>query len=224
MKVYIGPYTNWIGPYQIAEKILFWRDKENDHSVHEFGKWLAEKADGSDTWLTRLCQWIHSKKVRKIKVHIDNYDVWNMDHTLSHIILPMLQQLQKTKHGAPFVDLDDVPAELHPTDSPDGETGHVDNTHFKRWEYVIGEMIYAFEHKVDDSWEDEFTTGVCDWEFEEETEKTYTHESGKVDKLYRLKEGPNHTYKCDYDAIQLVHERMQNGFRLFGKYYNSLWD
>jgi len=27
MKVYIGPYVDWIGPYQIAEKILFWIPK-----------------------------------------------------------------------------------------------------------------------------------------------------------------------------------------------------
>ena len=24
MKVYIGQYKNWIGPYQIADKIFFW--------------------------------------------------------------------------------------------------------------------------------------------------------------------------------------------------------
>ena len=32
MKVYIGPYTNWVGPYQIAEKILFWMDRYEDVS------------------------------------------------------------------------------------------------------------------------------------------------------------------------------------------------
>ena len=26
MKVKIGPYKNWFGPYQLAEKILFWKD------------------------------------------------------------------------------------------------------------------------------------------------------------------------------------------------------
>jgi len=29
---------------------------------------------------------------------------------------------------------------------------------------------------------------------------------------------------CDYDAIEKVEKRIQNGFRLFGKYYQALWD
>ena len=48
-------------------------------------------------------------------------------------------------------------------------------------------------------------------------------ENGKPT-LYQMKEGPNHTYKCDYDGMNLVHERIRNGFRLFGKYYQGLWD
>ena len=39
-----------------------------------------------------------------------------------------------------------------------------------------------------------------------------------------MKEGPNHTYQCDYDGINAIRERMKNGFRLFGKYYEGLWD
>ena len=41
MKVFIGDYVNFFGPYQIAEKILFWKDKYEDDIVHDFGKWLA---------------------------------------------------------------------------------------------------------------------------------------------------------------------------------------
>ena len=41
---------------------------------------------------------------------------------------------------------------------------------------------------------------------------------------YQMKPGPNHTYKCDYDAIAVIEKRIQNGFRLFGVYYSSLWD
>jgi len=40
MKVKIGPYTNYIGPFQIAEKILFWKDKNklNQESPGELHK------------------------------------------------------------------------------------------------------------------------------------------------------------------------------------------
>ena len=89
MKVYIGPYTDWIGPYQLAEKLLFWLEKydndEDDKRIHALGDRLS-----SWKWLVKLCEWIDSKKKRKLKVRIDYYDTLSMDHTLSYIILPML--------------------------------------------------------------------------------------------------------------------------------------
>jgi hypothetical protein len=42
--------------------------------------------------------------------------------------------------------------------------------------------------------------------------------------MYQMADGPNHTYKCDYDGMKVVQERITNGFRLFGKYYEGLWD
>jgi len=43
-------------------------------------------------------------------------------------------------------------------------------------------------------------------------------------KHYQMKDGPNNTYKCDYEGMKIVEKRIQNGFRLFGKYYQALWD
>jgi hypothetical protein len=43
-------------------------------------------------------------------------------------------------------------------------------------------------------------------------------------KYYQMGHGPKDTYVCDYDGIKKVEERMANGFRLFGKYYQGLWD
>jgi len=37
-------------------------------------------------------------------------------------------------------------------------------------------------------------------------------------------ENDDHTYECDYDAMKVVEERIRNGFKLFGKYYQNLWD
>jgi hypothetical protein len=72
MKVVIGKYPTWIGPYQIAEKLCFWvKETPDEHGikskpswVHEFGTWLATNKDGSDSQLTKLCQWIESKRHR----------------------------------------------------------------------------------------------------------------------------------------------------------------
>ena len=109
-----------------------------------------------------------------------------MDSTLAYIILPMLRKLVENQPGAPFVDLEDVPEHLRlaePTD--DG----ADSTWFARWEYVLNEMIFAFEN-INNNWEDQFYL-------------------------------PNN--ECDWDARKAYDDRIQNGLRLFGKYYRGLW-
>jgi hypothetical protein len=37
-------------------------------------------------------------------------------------------------------------------------------------------------------------------------------------------EGPNHTQVVDWDGMKAQQARITNGFRLFGKYYEGLWD
>ena len=221
MKVKIGNYPDWIGPYQIAEKLLFWLDKDEDKRVHKFGTWLAGGKD-KDSLLMRVCSWIHSKQKRKVVVKLDRWDTWNMDSTLALIILPMLKQLKATQHGAGFVDDEDVPKGigLRSTEAePKEEEFDTDSNHFQRWEWVLYEMIFAFECKLDDSWEDAFREGEIDWE----SVPVSWDLLGKAT-MYEMKDGPNHTYKCDYDGMKVVQERITNGFRLFGKYYQNLWD
>jgi hypothetical protein len=48
-------------------------------------------------------------------------------------------------------------------------------------------------------------------------------ENGKPT-LYTFEEGPNHTAKFDIEGYQKHHDRINNGTRLFGKYYKNLWD
>jgi hypothetical protein len=239
MKVKIGSYTNWFGPYQLAEKLMFWVPKEKDEygfehtadRVHKFGEWLAHGKvlpdpevgdtytmweDRPVTWLYKFLRWIDSKKRRTIKVHIDRWDTWSMDHTLALIVLPMLKQLKETKHGAPYVDLKDVPKELQPKKQTkkQRDNGETDSTHFERWDWVLDEMIFAFETKVDDGrWEEQFETGESDlqWKKLEDGNSQMVH-------------GPNHTAETDWEGRKAYQERISNGFRLFGKYYESLWD
>ena len=228
MKVKIGKYTTWVGPYQIANALCFWAKPVVDEYgieskpdwVHEFGTWLAENRDGTDSWLLKVCQWIESKKSRQIYVHIDRWDTWGMDHTLALIVLPMLRQLQATKHGAPYVDDADVPDELKSTSAPPKEHEYdTDANHFHRWDWVLNEMIFAFTAKRDGTWQDKYSSGVHDWS----SEPCAWDDSGKPT-MYRMITGPNDTYKCDYDAMAVEQARITNGFRLFGKYYENLWD
>lgn len=251
MKVYIGPYKNWFGPYQLAELLCFWAKKEKDEIgidrhpewVHNFGHWLAtgswdsEKSDPFSrkkehkTLLYKFLTWIDNFKVRIQYIKIDKYDTWSMDSTLAPIILPMLKQLKATKHGSGVVDMEDVPEYLRCTTTEEWDeqkcfdfyredkTEIGDRDIHARWDWVLDEMIFAFEHLVDDSWEDEFRSG----EMDHYSEACAWDENGKPT-LYTMKEGPNHTYKCDYDGMQKVQERINNGLRLFGKYFRNLWD
>lgn len=210
MKVYIGPYKSWIGPYQIANKLKHFGASED--RCHKIGEWL------SNTWVNKLCQWIDSKRKRTVKVRIDRYDTWNLNDTLALIIFPMLKQLKATTHGSPHVDDEDVPENLRSTSAPPKENEwDVDGNHHQRWEYVLDEMIWAFEQlQPDCNWEEQFSSGTHDIRFEK------VEQSKEV--FYKMITGPNDTYKYDYDGAKAWSDRIANGTRLFGKYYSNLWD
>ncbi len=214
MRVYIGPYKNFFGPHQIADCLMFWckdkpfsnKESRLDYKIHEWlGDFLAHGFKGSDheTLLYKFLLWIDSKRKRKIKIKIHKYDTWNMDYTLSPIILPMLIQLKKTKHGSGIVDLEDVPDHLRAVTTEHWE----DQLNFPfytkeylsdvdlhtRYEWVLDEMIWAFEQLSDPDNEEKFFT---------------KKDPIKIDKL----------------GLENHWKRIENGLRLFGKYYRTLWD
>lgn len=194
MKVNIGPYTKWVGPYQIADKLKFFGFSEE--YCDKVGDLLSK------TYLKNICEWIESKKRRKIKVKIHDYDVWSLDSTLALIILPALKKLKELKHGAPFIDDEDVPEDLRGEDN-----------HFKKWDYIINEMIFSFESKFN-NWKYKFISGNPDFYFEKIRNTDYSE----------IKLGPKDTYKIDLEGIKEYQKRITKGFTLFGKYYEALWD
>lgn len=174
-------------------------------------EWLEDRVQSFYDVFNRLWFW---RREQKVSVRIDPWDTWSVDGTLAHIILPMLRQLQDTKHGAPHVEDEDVPEHLRSTNAPPKkEEWDTDGLFFDRWDWVLDEMIFAFECKLDDSWQDEFRSGKYDIYFEK-----------LPDGLYGMKHGPNHTAKTDWEGMDAVQKRISNGFRLFGKYYEGLWD
>jgi len=202
VKVYLSKYRyHWISPYTVLEKVFFWREIDYDEPIID--KW-------SDR-LTPICQGIQKvldfihPKINYVK--IDQWDTWSMDYSLSHIIVPMLKQLKETKHGAPFVDDEDVPEELKSTSAPPKENEYdTDENHFKRWDWALNEMIWAFEQNLDTNSEEKFFDHA-EWD---EKEKDF---------------GKNlHKIKIDQPGLKAHQDRKANGFRLFGKYYQGLWD
>tara|TARA_R110000823_G_scaffold108946_1_gene228379 strand:- start:168 stop:584 length:417 start_codon:yes stop_codon:yes gene_type:complete len=119
---------------------------------------LVEGVEDSIQSMYNILNWVwFDRRTQKVNVSIDKYDTWSMDHTLAHIVLPMLVQLKATNHGYPA------------------------NLTEKKWDSIMSEMIWAFGQKCADDWE----------------------------------------LNDDHAARQ---ERMTNGFKLFGEYYENLWD
>lgn len=231
MKVEIGKYRNWFGPYQLAELLCFWAKSEKDEYgfsckpkwVHNFGEFLAHgsikpevkvgesksvmDSDRKVTWLYEILSWIDSKKSRTVKVRIDPWDSYSAYNTLAYVIHPVLIQLKENSQSYFEVDDEDVPEELRRTSGENSE-----DTAIKRHLWVLDEMIFAFKHHIDDDWENQFHTGKLD-----------TYFVKREDGNFQMMHGENHTFKVDYDGLMAMHARIDNGTRLFGKYYRNLW-
>jgi len=152
--------------------------------------------------------WIwYDRRTQKVKVRIDRWDTWSMDHTLANIVLPMLVQLKETKHGSPNTDNADVPKELRMSKkdmTQFAKDGSADDKFFKRWDWILDEMIWAFEQKARGNWQDDYYGPYIEGD------------DGKF---------LNGRFEWTDDKGRNAHqERMTNGFKLFGKYFESLWD
>ena len=208
MKVKIGNYVNR------------WTTRlHQDYMEKKYGFNQYDSVDQIDHYVEAsddMIQWFYNhtinlyldRKKQKMDIRIDSFDTWSMDHTLSPIILPMLKQLKTTQHGAGFVELSDVPKELHGKKLT-GANGEVDEKHFERWDYVLDEMIWAFEQKCRDDWEGDF------YEYRE----VGPEEDKQGDSLFGLK-----LVWEDRKGMKAHQKRMSNGFRLFGTYFENLWD
>ena len=209
MKIYMGPYRSR-AISNIHTNYMHWKHgrHEWEDNTNRFEHALEKFEDG--------LQWVYNHTInfildnrpnQRISVKIHNYDTWSMDHTLAPIVLPMLKQLKETKHGSPWTDDEDVPEELRSTSAPPKENEYdTDAFHHDRWDWIMGEMIWAFEQKARDDWQGDY------YEYEDDPTKTEGLGLG----LKLVWEDP--------EGRKAHQERMTNGFRLFGKYFEALWD
>jgi len=208
MKIYISNYRNhWISPYTILKKICFWEKDEDriynikDDPNNPYKKWV-NSLNPICKVLQNILDFIHPQ-IRYVK--IDRWDSWSMDHTLAHIIHPMLIQLNETKHGAPYTDDEDVPDEIKSTNvEPKENEWDTDSNHFKRWDYILNEMIWAFEQELKDDDESQF------FDHSEALGLPFEQTLDKV--------------KVDREGLVAHQKRKANGFRLFGRYFQNLWN
>lgn len=157
-----------------------------------------------------------SGDIRKNVVEIDGPDCWSLDWTLAQIIAPAIKKLKEAKHGAPSVLDGDVPAELRcssDVDKGDPNWPWKDENYFKRWDYVLDEMIFAMEEIANNKEnEPEMFRKVGEMVFGE------TDANG----LGTLTTGLEIIPEMQ-DVNKAYHERIQNGCRLFGLHFQNLW-
>ena len=194
MRVYIGPYVyRWVS--YVHDKYMdkkYGRYEWEDSSTN-FESALEAFEDFLQIVYNLTVNKYLDNKTRRTSVKIHDYDTWSMDSTLAHIIVPMLKHLKVAKHGVPRADMEDVPENCRFED----KEGEIEWMQI-RWDYIIDEMIWAFEQKNVD-WEEDFYSFADD---------------------HKLGDKP---LRWDNDGIKAHQARMTNGFRLFGKYYESLW-
>lgn len=118
----------------------------NEKELSFIDKVVVGTGDAVDDFLNATINKIILMIPKKVKVKIDKYDVWALDHTLALIIAPALKKLKEAKSGSPFVDDDDVPENLRvdPLEKKEHEWD-TDSRYHARWDYVIDEMIWTFE-------------------------------------------------------------------------------
>lgn len=238
MKIKIGDYKNWFGPYQLADFLCFWaKEKISDHDfkekplwVRKFGEWLAfgyvkteqekrkrhallDHESRPKTFLYKFLLFLNKLKKRTVKVKIDPWDTINISHTLGYIILPLLKHLRDKGYTTPEIDDEDLPEEIRILDI------------HARWDWILDEIIWAFDQHMNDDNEAQFFSGVFD-KISVPVDKNFNEipETDMITKIHAWawKDGDHHTLQFDEQSYNLWLNRKLNGFRLFGKYYTHL--
>lgn len=167
------------------------------------------------------------KGQQKINVEIERHDTWNMAHSLAFIIYPMLLKLKEEKQGVPS-DFCDVGGENYSDQKSFEFYEESHNWAFdekcKQWDVVLDKMIWSFEQLIDESWEEKYHHGDPKYDWVENDKLFPNPISGKMEKTYQMvdKNPDGHWY--DIEGHQLHQARIQEGFELFGKYFQNLWD
>lgn len=164
---------------------------------------------------------------RKIKIQIDKWDTYSMDHTLAMIIYPMLLQLKATKHGVPSEFVEVGGEDYHEQDSFDfykeSHQEYFDKA-CERWDEILDKMIWSFQQIAEDNYDNKYHHGEPKYDWVKSDKQYHNPISGKLEDTYQMVDkNPNEHW---YDSVgHTEHEkRIREGLELFGKYYQNLWD
>lgn len=210
MKAYIGKYPRRL---QSNMSLAWYRWVTNDCVVNDsdisrINKMIESILDVVDDALQAVFNVCYNKpfidnRDRTIRIKIHDDDLFNLDHTISILVVELLSAfIENGQTGSPSIDADDVP------------DGMANSLLHDKWNYVLNEMLWAFEQHKIQTWEDQYCSGEVDLVREKIEGTDYCE----------IKKGPNDTFKVDHEGVQKHHERIENGLRLFAKYFGGLWD
>lgn len=190
MKVKIGPYIEFIGIFQIFDKLKWFGVSED--RCHK----MAEAVDDRLPFISDFLIWLDSKRNRKIKVILDNYDHWSFRDSLSPIIYAMLVDLKTHRNGWPSKFESD-----------------------EEWDIILDKMIWSFQELQRD-WESDYykeNDSLINFRTKREDKP------GKSDFFKRMMlEQGQILYDRQGEAIH--REKIQEGLELFGTHFLDLWD
>lgn len=192
-------------------------------------EWIPDKVDDKIQWFldVTINYFLHKFDRRSI-IKFNRSDFLCINSTLSDIILPLVKEIKREKKGVPCVDDEDVPEELRTEEdlfSKCNRSNKEMEILIARWDYVLDEIIFAFEKLKEDRWEDEFHSGHIDFKFTpvDEEGNEIPEEEAEEAEFFRMDRGPNDTSSIDMEGLKAMDARIQNGTMLFGKYYRDLW-
>lgn len=159
--------------------------------------------------ITRYKSGERKGEIKKCDVQVEYSDDWNADWTIATMVLPLLKKVKENKQVAPFVEDMHVPEHLRSTSAPPKENEwDTDANYFKRWYYVLDEMLFAMQ-EIANHYENEPEVFV----WPEENEHLPLMEQMRLSiKIPGAEE-----------SFKAYHSRIQNGCVLFGTYFRSLW-
>jgi hypothetical protein len=153
------------------------------------------------------------KENRKIKVVIEDHDTWSLDSTLAKVIYPALVAFKKARKKMPGVPMAYLKDEE--TDKSGNHTNAAVDRGDARFEDDLNKMIWSFREIAE----------------EYPGESQFFMKNGKETKWKRFTKNNKHMgselvetgLEYDKEGHQVYQNRIDEGVKLFGENYRSLW-
>lgn len=162
---------------------------------------------------------------RKIKIQIDDHDIWSFDHTLANIILPGLLYYRQAAISIPNNVINDSPTNRSTGDKQQCfefykiSDDDIENMQLKEWHDILDKMIWSFHQILSCDIDEQYSHGKANFAWVPAPESaSYSSE----EELFILQDNST-DYWVDFDGIKLHNERIQEGLTLFGKHFRDLW-